>query len=189
MFECKTGIGRACRGHPVKAAPQGRQCRDHEAAEGRFRCRTVEEDPLHARVCGKKGSEIVGRDGGRNDAAVQAALALAAAQDIPKGEAGASQPFETGRVGEFGAGSHEGAQNFPEVISRVCIIFARAQGRIAGYAAENQGVGIVGCGRWKTVDQGHGIDEGSCVGVPKSSEITFCAIEQRRQAVVYPLNQ
>jgi polyhydroxyalkanoate synthase len=50
MFECKTGIGRACRGHPVKAAPQGRQCRDHEAAEGRFRCRTVEEDPLHARV-------------------------------------------------------------------------------------------------------------------------------------------
>ena len=142
----------------MKAAPQGWQCRDHEAAEGRFRCRTVEEDPLHIRVGGKKGGEIVGRDGGRNDAAVQAALALAAAQDIPKGEAGAGQPFETGRVGEFGAGSHEGAQNFPEMIPRIRIVFARTQRCVTGHAAKDQGVGVGVCGSRKAVDQGHGVN-------------------------------
>ena len=173
----------------MEAARQGRQCWNHEAAEGRFGSRTVEEDPSQARVCREEGSEVVGRDAGGNDAAVEAALSFAALQHIPQGEAGPGQFFEAGGIRKLWPGTDEDTKNFPEMIPGIRIIFSRAQRRIAWHAAENQGMSIARCGRRKAVNQGHGIHEGAGVGRPKSLEITFCAIEQRRCAVVYPLNQ
>ena len=56
----------------------------------------------------QEGDEIVGRDAGRDYAAVKAAVSFAALKYIPQGEARVGQLVEACRIGQVGAGPHEG---------------------------------------------------------------------------------
>ena len=154
------------------------------AAERGFRRRTVEEDTLYAPVGGQEGVEVIGCDAGWNDAAVQASLPFTALKDVPQGETRSGQFRKAFRIGKIGAGANQHTQNFPEMVSGVCIVLTRAKRSVARHAAENEGVRIGGHGGRKAVYQGHGFVDDGRIEPGGSPKVVSLAIEQGRQAVV-----
>ena len=73
----------------------------------------------------QEAGKIVGHDRSRLDVAVEAALPFAALQDVPQSQAGRGQLLQAFSVGQHRVRAEEFAEDRPEQIARMGVVFAR----------------------------------------------------------------